>query len=73
MPDEVDAATGYNEDFQAYVLEQQQRNREPANYTGTDCVDCGDEIPEERRKAQPGCRRCLSCQADFELLEDWRG
>ncbi len=72
MADDVEHATRYNEDFQAYVLEQQQRNREPANYTDTDCVDCGNEIPEKRRKKNPGCRRCVPCQADFELLENWR-
>lgn len=70
--DEVDQAQGYNEDFQAFALELQQRNREQASYTGTDCVDCGDEIPEARRQARPGCCRCVSCQADFELHENWR-
>lgn len=70
--DEIDQAQAYGEDFQAFVLKQQQRNREPANYTGTDCLNCGDEIPEARRLAQPGCRRCIKCQAEFELLNDWR-
>lgn len=70
--DEIDQAAGYNEDFQAFVLKQHQLNREPANYAGTDCVDCDKEIPEARRKAQPGCCRCVSCQADHELLENWR-
>lgn len=35
----------------------------------TECVDCLDAIPEARRKAVPGCKRCVSCQ---ELLENWR-
>lgn len=26
------------------------------------CEDCGEEIPEARRKAVPGCRLCVSCQ-----------
>lgn len=30
------------------------------------CVDCGDPIPEERRKAVPGCRRCYDCQTRVE-------
>ena len=70
--DEIDQAQNYSEDFQAYVLEQQQRNREPANYTGIYCVDCENEIPEARRQAQPGCCRCVSCQADFEIHHNWR-
>lgn len=34
------------------------------------CEDCDEEIPEERRRAVPGCRRCLECQAEFE--KGWR-
>lgn len=26
------------------------------------CDDCGDEIPEARREAAPGCHRCAECQ-----------
>ena len=70
--DDVDQATGHNADFQAFALGQQQRNREPSCYSGTDCVGCGNEIPEARRQAQSGCCRCVSCQADFELLNHWR-
>ena len=35
----------------------------------TECIDCGDPIPERRRQAVPGCKRCVDCQ---ELLEHWR-
>jgi RNA polymerase-binding transcription factor DksA len=27
------------------------------------CVECGDEIPEARRKALPGARTCVTCQS----------
>ncbi len=27
------------------------------------CVECGDEIPAARRKALPGARTCIACQA----------
>jgi phage/conjugal plasmid C-4 type zinc finger TraR family protein len=30
------------------------------------CVDCDHEIPEARRRAKPGCTRCIECQADVE-------
>lgn len=26
------------------------------------CHECGAEIPEARRKARPGCTRCVKCQ-----------
>jgi len=28
----------------------------------TDCEDCGEGIPEARRQAVPGVRRCVRCQ-----------
>jgi phage/conjugal plasmid C-4 type zinc finger TraR family protein len=31
---------------------------------GTDhCVECGEEIPEARRRALPGARTCVHCQS----------
>jgi len=30
------------------------------------CIDCGGEIPPERRAAQPGAERCLGCQIKHE-------
>jgi phage/conjugal plasmid C-4 type zinc finger TraR family protein len=31
---------------------------------GTDhCVECGEEIPEARRRAVPGARTCVHCQS----------
>jgi phage/conjugal plasmid C-4 type zinc finger TraR family protein len=30
------------------------------------CIDCGEEIPEARRKASAGVCRCMLCQEDFE-------
>jgi len=26
------------------------------------CMDCGDDIPQPRRIAAPGCDTCISCQ-----------
>ena len=31
-----------------------------------ECEDCGDEIPEARRQAVPGCIRCTACQDRYE-------
>lgn len=30
------------------------------------CEGCGEEIPDARRKAVPGCTRCVSCQTEAE-------
>lgn len=31
-----------------------------------ECVECGDEIPDERRAALPHAMRCLECQSLLE-------
>lgn len=38
----------------------------PIGQSYSHCEDCGDEIPEKRRKAVPGCRRCIHCQQSYE-------
>lgn len=30
------------------------------------CLDCGDPIPEARRKAVSGCLYCIGCQSDHD-------
>ena len=67
--DELDQAQAYSDDFQAYALKQHRIGQELSNYTGSHCLDCEEEIPEKRRQAKPGCRRCIDCQADFETME----
>ena len=39
------------------------RARMPSGEGAPDCVVCGDEIPEARRRAMPGARTCVACQA----------
>lgn len=38
------------------------RARLPVGAGAEHCVECGDDIPEARRKALPGARTCVSCQ-----------
>ena len=70
----MDRAQAVNEDFQAFALAAQRQSQNPADYssTGTLCADCGDEIPEGRRLAMPGCRYCVSCQGQHEIHFHWR-
>ncbi len=37
------------------------------------CVECGNEIPEARRKAVPGVRLCIQCQAEIDKQETFSG
>jgi len=36
----------------------------PGAETPTHCQECGEPIPELRRKAVPGARTCVPCQSD---------
>lgn len=38
------------------------RSRLPRGESLTECEECGDPIPEARRKAVPGVRKCVACQ-----------
>jgi phage/conjugal plasmid C-4 type zinc finger TraR family protein len=39
------------------------RARLPTGEGTTECVECGDEIPEARRRALPGATTCVACQS----------
>jgi phage/conjugal plasmid C-4 type zinc finger TraR family protein len=39
------------------------RARMPAGEGTTHCVECGEEIPEARRRALPGVSTCVPCQS----------
>jgi phage/conjugal plasmid C-4 type zinc finger TraR family protein len=68
--DEIDQAQIINELYQANALAEHIRRQGSAIITSsTHCVDCGRPIPEARRHAVNGCRRCIDCQ---DLLENWR-
>lgn len=36
------------------------------------CAECGDKLPEARRKAYPGCTMCVDCQGEMELRNKQR-
>lgn len=42
------------------------RSRLPEGESLTHCTVCEEEIPEKRRKAVPGVRLCIQCQAELE-------
>ena len=39
------------------------RAKLPSGEGSEHCADCGDEIPERRRRALPGTRTCVQCQS----------
>jgi len=42
------------------------RSRLPGGNSLTHCQECETAIPDARRKAIPGVRLCVSCQAELE-------
>ena len=40
------------------------RSRMPAGEGGRHCAECGEDIPEARRRALPGVRTCVACQSE---------
>lgn len=45
------------------------RSRLPRGESLTHCEECGNEIPEPRRRAIPGVRLCVTCQAELEKTQ----
>lgn len=67
MSDEIDRAQAYDQFFRELALAE--RKPQLAGPSALVCEDCDEEIPEARRLAMPGCRRCVDCQT---LHEHWR-
>ncbi|WP_457552350.1 DksA/TraR family C4-type zinc finger protein [Desulfobacula sp.] len=46
------------------------RRRLPCGESLTHCKECGNIIPEARRKAIPGVCLCIQCQSELEARQD---
>ncbi len=45
------------------------RGRLPRGESATHCMECGNNIPDARRKAIPGVCLCVQCQSEFETRQ----
>lgn len=57
----------YGQDYQARLnaaalTEHRNKNHTPHREEVSECQGCGEEIPEARRQARPGCTLCVACQ-----------
>lgn len=78
MGDKFDRAQETDEMLLRVALEQQRRKAAGVNAPAVDwrvmsaeeceAPDCGEPIPERRRRAVPGVRLCIECQERFERL-----
>ena len=69
MADQFDLAQELDARYRAQAIEDQARRSAVGGITRSHCIDCGDEIPEARRRARPGCIRCIQCAEMFEARE----
>jgi phage/conjugal plasmid C-4 type zinc finger TraR family protein len=49
------------------------RSRMPQGESRRACEECGEPIPEARRRAVPGVRLCVACQAERDRSESPAG
>lgn len=71
MADIIDSASEIEELQRNTALSAHRVNRNAVS--AERCEECGEDIPEPRRAAVPGCQTCASCQTDLELIRKQRG
>jgi len=68
VSDVVDRAQIVEEDQLAELVERQRRAAALDKPGSRECIDCGDQIPRERRRALPSATRCIGCQDEAERV-----
>lgn len=68
--DDFDHASDIEERYRALAIAAARRPAHQAAESAAFCQDeaCGEPIPDERRRAVPGCRFCIECQASREQV-----
>lgn len=62
----IDQASDLEEMMRENAIQAHRLNHSAVS--ATHCEECGDNLPEARRKAYPGCTMCVSCQEEWEIL-----
>lgn len=71
MADIIDNASTLEDLHREAALSMHRLNHSAVSETH--CEECGEELPEARRKAYPGCTMCVECQSNMELRKKiWR-
>ncbi|WP_338134716.1 TraR/DksA C4-type zinc finger protein [Eikenella corrodens] len=67
MSRQIDQACEIEEMHRRLALEEQiRKSQTAAAVSAYECEECGEPIPEERRRAVIGCRCCVTCQEEIE-------
>ncbi|MGL0761286.1 TraR/DksA family transcriptional regulator [Citrobacter freundii] len=70
-PEIIDQASALEEMMRDHAIQAHRLNRNAVS--AEHCAECGEDIPEPRRAAVPGCQTCASCQEEIELRNKQRG
>ncbi|MBW6416763.1 DksA/TraR family C4-type zinc finger protein [Celeribacter sp. PS-C1] len=54
-------------------LARMKQTRAPVGESFHECAECGEDIPEARRKAIPGVKLCIDCQQERDGAYKARG
>jgi len=71
MADIIDSASELEDLQRDAALSMRRINRNAVS--AKHCESCGEDIPEQRRVAVPGCRTCSDCQRLIEMKNKQRG
>jgi len=67
MVDQFDRAQELDACFLRQALDMQARAARAGSGASREfCIDCEEEIPQARRRAAPGCLRCVGCAEEYE-------
>ncbi|AOJ10585.1 TraR/DksA C4-type zinc finger protein [Burkholderia mayonis] len=68
--DDFDHASNIEEQYRALAIAAATQSTRVAAESESYCQSeaCGEPIPEERRRAAPGCRFCIECQERRERV-----
>lgn len=70
-PEIIDQASALEEMMRENAI--QAHRLDHSAVSATHCIECDEQLSDERRKAYPGCTMCVSCQGKQELRNKQRG
>lgn len=71
MSDPIDRAQAREEELRDDALDNVRRRLPSVSDSSRECRVCDEPIPEERRRAVPGCSTCIDCQRELEQAAHW--
>lgn len=71
--DDIDRAQRRDTELREAAIEAVRRRAAMTGESALRCAECGAHIPEPRRRAVPGCRLCVDCQAYYEMIGETGG